>query len=92
MGTIQFIQSTPQELQEEIIKAFSQQLESLKSDFQPKEPTVYLTRTEVAEMLSINLSTLHNWVKAGKLKSYSIGNRVYFKRAEVEQSITPLNF
>ena len=92
METIQFIQSSPQELQEGIIKAFSQQLESLKSDFQPKEPTVYLTRTEVAEMLSINLSTLHNWVKAGKLKSYSIGNRVYFKRAEVEQSITPLHF
>jgi len=92
MGTIQFIQSSPQELKEAIVKAFSEQLESLKSDFQPKEPTEYLTRPEVAEMLSINLSTLHNWVREGKLQSYAIGARVYFKRAEVEQSITPLNF
>jgi excisionase family DNA binding protein len=92
MGTIQFIQSSPQELQEAIVKAFSEQLESLKADFQPKEPTEYLTRPEVAEMLSINLSTLHNWVRDGKLQSYALSGRVYFKRAEVEQSITPLNF
>jgi len=31
-------------------------------------------------------------VREGKLQSYAIGARVYFKRAEVEQSITPLNF
>jgi excisionase family DNA binding protein len=58
-------------------------MDDLKKHFQPKESNEYLTRSEVAEMLKINLSTVHNWTKNGKLISYGIGGRVYFKRAEL---------
>lgn len=67
------------------------QIKELKKDFEPKHPTEFLTRNEVAELLKCDLSTLHNWVKKGKLTAYGIGNRVYFKRSEIEQVITPLN-
>ena len=61
--------------------------EKLSAQFQPKEPTEYLTRTEVCKLLKIDLSSLHRWRKEGKIPSYGLGNRVYFKRSEVEQII-----
>ena len=90
MGTVQFIQVTPEQLQNEIIKGVKTELKQLKKDFQPKQPSEYLTRNEVAEMLKIDLSSVHNWTKKGKLKAYGIGGRVYYKRDEVENSIIEL--
>jgi excisionase family DNA binding protein len=42
-----------------------------------------LTRKDVCELLKIRLSTLHNWVKARRIKKYCIGGRVYFKYQEI---------
>ena len=67
------------------------QLDDLKKHLQPKEPTKYLTRNEVAKMLSVDLSTVHNYTKRKILQSYQIGSRVYYKRDEVENSIVKLN-
>lgn len=92
MEKVQFIQVTPQELQEAIIDGVKSQLDELKKSFQPKEPTDFMTRTEVAELLKINLSTVHNWTKNGILTSYGIGGtRIYYKRKEVESAIIKLN-
>lgn len=66
------------------------QLTELKQNFEPKIPTEYLTRGEVAEMLKCDLSTIHNWCKRGKLTPYGIANRVYFKRSEVEAAVIPI--
>lgn len=67
------------------------QLIELKEGFEPKVPTEYLTRGEVAELLKCDLSTLHNWCKKGKLKPFGIGNRVYFRRSDIEAAMIPLN-
>ena len=67
------------------------QLTELKANFQPTKPTEYLTRNEVSEMLKCDLSTLWLWTKKGKLTSYGIGNRTYYKRAEVESALVCLN-
>lgn len=53
-----------------------------------KTPTEYLTRRQLADLLSIDLATAHRWAKEGKLPSYRLGGRVYFKRAEVEANMT----
>ena len=90
MQTVQFISVTPEQLQKAIIEGVKTQLQDLKKHFQPKEPTEYLTRNEVAEMLKINLSSVHNWTKKGTLKSYQIGGRVYYKRSEIDNSIDEL--
>ena len=42
-----------------------------------------LSRTETAKLLSVNVSTLHNWHKKGILKPYSLGGRVYYKYSEI---------
>lgn len=78
---------------EQIIAQFEslqKQIMELKEKFEPKAPTECLTRGEVAELLKCDLSTLHNWTKAGKLIKYGIGNRVYYKRQEIEASLIPL--
>lgn len=50
-----------------------------------------LTRTETVELLKINLTTLWNWTKKGKLTAYGIGNRVYYKRGEIMKALVTLN-
>jgi len=87
---IQLIQLTPTELINAIEHSVNKQLDGLKTSFQPKEPEVLLTRSETSLLLKVNLSTLWNWTKKGQLKSYGIGNRVYYKRHEVMQSIINL--
>lgn len=90
MQQIQFIQVTPEQLQDAIIEGVKSQIDDLKKNFQAKEPNEYLTRNEVAEMLKIDLSSLHNWKKRGILQAYQIGGRVYYKRDEVELAIVKL--
>jgi DNA-directed RNA polymerase specialized sigma24 family protein len=89
-GVIQLIQISPEEFQEAIASRIKSELDALRKDFQPREPEEFLSRQQVADMLDINLGTLHNWTKRGKLKAYGIAGRVYYKRAEVASALTPL--
>lgn len=90
--TIQITQLTPDQFEETIKKAVRSQLDSLKKEIKTDHPKEeYLSRKEVADLLKIELSTLHNWCKKGKLKPYGIGNRVYFLRSDIEKAFVPLN-
>ncbi|MFY7665315.1 helix-turn-helix domain-containing protein [Flavobacterium sp.] len=91
MATVQFIQTTPEELQNQINEGVKIQLNEFLKHYKPKEPNEYLTRAEVAKMFNVDLSTVHNWCKSGKLKPLGLGARVYFLRSEVEASLKPLN-
>ena len=91
MQTIQFISTTPQELQNEINEGVKTQLQEFLNHYKPKQPTEYLTRSEVAQMFNVDISTIHNWCKSKKLNPLSLGARIYFLRSEVEQSLKPLN-
>ena len=64
-----------------------EELENIKKNYQPKEPVELLTREETAEYLKISLSTLWHWSKKEILPSYGMGNRVYYKRSEVDGSL-----
>lgn len=52
-----------------------------------KQPTDYLNRKQVAKMFGVSLVTVHDWTRKGILKAYKLANRVYFKRAEVENAL-----
>lgn len=91
MPEIQIIQDPKESIIAPIIESNEKLLQKLRQDFQPKEPEEYLTRAEVVKLLKVNQSTLWAWTKAGKLKSYGLGNRVYYKRSEIEAAIKPLN-
>jgi excisionase family DNA binding protein len=88
MKNIQFIGTSPTDLIIDLKKSLIPELaKQLSAQFQPKEPTEYLTRSEVCKLLKIDLSTLHRWRIDGIIPSYGLGNRVYFKRSEVEELI-----
>ena len=90
MQQIQFIGIGLKELVNFIDEIIKNRFEDLKSNFQPKEPTEYLTRNEVAKLLKIDISSVHNWTKRQILQAYQIGGRVYFKRKEIEEAIVKL--
>ncbi|WP_310558667.1 helix-turn-helix domain-containing protein [Flavobacterium sp.] len=91
MAQVQFIQTTPQELQQQINEGVKIQLQEFLKHFAPIQPKEYLTRSDVAKMFNVDISTVANWQKSKRLNPLGIGSRVYFLRSEVEASLKPLN-
>jgi len=90
MSQLNLFQPIIDQLKKEIVDDIKPFFEDLKKSHQPITPNEYMSRKEVCKMLGINLSTLWVWTNKGKLKSYGIGNRVYFKRTEVEAAVIEL--
>ena len=90
MNAIQITQFTPNEIKSLLMEGLQQVINQIREEFQPKTPTQYLTRKQVAKMLDINLTTLNNWTNRGVLTSYGIQGRVYYKRDEVERAFIEL--
>ena len=65
-------------------------LVELQQKFEPKLPSEYLTRAEVAQMLKCDLSTIHNWTVKKILVKYCIANRTFYKRSEVEAALVKI--
>jgi hypothetical protein len=91
MQTIQFVATTPQELQQQINEGIKIQLQEFLKHFTPTQPKEYLSRQDVSKMFGVDISTVHNWCKSKRLNPLGIGSRVYFLRSEVEASLKPLN-
>tara|TARA_R110002167_G_scaffold127274_1_gene308738 strand:+ start:3359 stop:3640 length:282 start_codon:yes stop_codon:yes gene_type:complete len=67
------------------------QLKDFKETFNTHNPDELLTRTETCKFLQIDSSTLWHWTNKGKVKAYGIGNRRYYKKAELLESLKLLN-
>lgn len=91
MHQVQIIQETEIFINELSEKLKSDLLPDLVKNFQPREPEEYLTRKSLAKMLDVDLSTIHNYCKRGKLNPLGIGSRVYFRRSDVEKAFVELN-
>ena len=87
---IQIINETKEDFLTSILEGFREVVKDLTKQIAPKEND-YLTRQETASLLKIDLSTLHSWIKKGKLISYGIQGRVYYKRADLENAMVKLN-
>ena len=79
------------EIMLEKLSLLEQELKEIKMNFQPKELDELMTREEVADYFKISMSTLWHWTKKGKLIAHGIGNRVYYKRSEVESCLIRIN-
>ncbi|WP_417199254.1 helix-turn-helix domain-containing protein [Bizionia sp.] len=87
METIQFISTSPTALANLIDEKIKAQLEDLKQNFQPKEPDEFMSRKETADLLKISLTALHDWMNKGILKPYKMGNKTYFSRKQVTETL-----
>lgn len=91
MNTIQFIQTSTEELTSAISKAVEVQLMQLKEQLLSKDANdELLTRKEACKLLQIDQSTLWHWTNKGKVKAYGIANRRYYKRSELVEALKPL--
>lgn len=82
---------TPSDLEELIKKVVCEQLKAFKGNASSENPDELLTREDACLLLKISLTSLWNWTKKGKLKAYGIGNRVYYKRGELIESLVRIN-
>ena len=48
-----------------------------------KKTEKYLTRKEVAALISVSLPTLHKYTTTGRIKAYRINRQVRYKECEV---------
>jgi hypothetical protein len=90
MGTIQLIQVSPIELADLICENVKVQLKELLQGSAGKpsdDAKEFLTRKQTIELLDISSVTLHAWCKQGILKPYKLGNRTYFKRSELTETL-----
>lgn len=71
----------------EKLDSLASDIKSIHANFQPKEPPQYLSRQQVADMFGISLVTVGEWTQKGILTAYRLGNRVYFKRHEIEAAL-----
>ncbi len=85
MSKIQFIQVSPTELalliNEELKKHIERVLKELNS--QQIKGKKYKSRQETADFFGVSLVTIHSWTASGILKRYKVGNRAYYKTAEI---------
>jgi len=82
--------TTSQQLVEDLKIAFKELLKDVTPQNDIDQGEQILTRDEVCSMLQFNKATLWKHTKKGKLKSYGIGRRVYYKKSEILNSLTPL--
>ncbi|MCK7589274.1 helix-turn-helix domain-containing protein [Subsaxibacter sp. CAU 1640] len=91
METIQFLNTSPNALANLIDEKLKEQLDDLKKNFTPKEPEEFMSRNETAKLLKISLVTLHDWINKGILHPYKMGNKTYFSRKEITETIYSSN-
>lgn len=84
-NSIIFEQLSVHQLKDLISESVAEQLQNWTP--KKKEPTEYLTRSEVAGILRISLPTLNDYTKTGVIKGYRINGRVLYKRVEVDNSL-----
>ena len=78
-------------LKELIKDGIKSQLEDFKETLNTQNPDELLTREQTCTFLQINSTTLWHWSNKGKVKAYGIGNRRYYKKSELLESLKPLN-
>ena len=90
MKQIQLIGISQEEHNKLIFDHIDKKIDELKKNYKPREPEIYLTRAEVCKILHINMSTLYVWRDKKILIPLSIGNRVLYKRSDLESKLTEL--
>lgn len=78
------------QLVQRITDKFQSQLDDFKKEIGNQSPDELLTRNEACEFLKIDSSTLWAWTNKGKVISYGIANRRYYKKAELLECLIPL--
>ena len=81
---------SPERLTELIKDGVKSSLKDFKETLNAHNPDELLTREQTCKFLQIDSSTLWAWTNKGKVIAYGIGNRRYYKKAELLNSLQQL--
>jgi hypothetical protein len=81
---------TPEELKQIIKEVIQEELLEVRKQLEEKDSEVLMSRQETIDFLKIDSSTLWSWTNKGKIDCYGIGNRRYYKKADVLNSLVLL--
>jgi hypothetical protein len=84
---IQFIGTSPEELTENILEGIDKKLENFRAEFKSQEEEVLMTVEETMKFLKCSKQALWTWNKNGILPSNRLGNRVYYRRSDIFNSL-----
>jgi DNA-directed RNA polymerase specialized sigma24 family protein len=93
MSNIQFIQVSPTELATLINEGLKNHIEQVLNELSSNQSKgkEYMSREETADFFGVSLVTIHSWTNSKILKHYKVGNRTYYKRAELVQVLENSN-
>lgn len=81
---------TPDELKQIIKEIIQDELKEVSKQPEEKDSEILLTRKETCDFLKIDSSTLWSWTNKGKIACYGIGNRRYYKKEDLINSLVLL--
>lgn len=85
--TIQITEITTDELANKVADKLMLKIEDYFKQLSKKNNDDLLTRQEVADYLRISLTTLHHWCKHDILNPIRLGNRIFFKKQDILDTI-----
>ena len=87
MENFKLIQVTPNELAHLISESVKTQIQELSIQLKETQPTKedkdFLSRKETSQLFNVSLVTIHQWSNDKIIKPYKIGNRTFYKRSEL---------
>lgn len=76
----------------ETLDGLKEEIHKLKTSLSYEKNEEFLSKADVAKILKVHPNTVDSYTEKGYLKKYKIyGKRVFYKRSEVEASLTPLD-
>ena len=85
--TIEITEVSVDELANIVAEKLLQKIKHYLDELHFEKADVFLTRTEAADFLKINSSTLWQWTNKGKIKCYGLGNRRYYNKKELIEQL-----
>lgn len=96
MKQVQLIQITA----EELINSISERVTKNILEAVNKEPILnttpedplndFITKSQAKDLLKVSPATLWRWEQSGKIKSYTLGSKRFYKRSELTVALTKL--
>ena len=84
---IQLHELDPEEFKKEILDGVKTQITELAERINSDSSDEWISRKQAAEMLDVSLVTIASWCNKGILHPYKIGNRVRFRKKDIEKTL-----
>ena len=91
MQNLVLSQLTESDIKNAVNEAFQSNVENLLRTINLKEKEELLSRKQTAIFFGISLPTLHTWINKGLVSPFKMGNRTFFLKSQLLESLLNSN-